>query len=77
VSRRALPNKKYAKELLAHLPAGYSLEPRGRKNHPHVIKPDGEVLRTIDGRPIQVSGTPGDWRSLKNDVRLAMRAIEI
>ena len=81
------PHRSYVRELLRQLPDGYQIgfiyehRPGGPKrkvnrNHPGVLTPSGEILRDHRGVPVQVSGTPGDVRAMRNDLAQVRRAID-
>lgn len=56
------------KEIRAALPPGYSLRP-GHK-HMHVVGPDGELVRRVDGRPLVVAkGGKPSRRGLMDQIR--------
>lgn len=59
------------------LPDGYTLSAEGKKScHLQVYRPDGKVLRSVEGLPIVVSLTPSDWRGRKNEKARIRKALE-
>lgn len=87
VKVKPTPNRKYTRELLRHLPKGtkvgyVQVETGGERqpsravgHHPLIVMPDGELLRLDSGVPVIVCATPGDRRSLRNDVARIRRAL--
>jgi hypothetical protein len=82
---KRLPNRKYARELLRRLPAGYRIafgcerrddSPRRARlwRCPFLFDPQGQVVRAQDGRPLTVHMTPGDRRASANQLASFRRA---
>lgn len=80
-------SSKYEREILRRLPKGYKIghlefpaddsnNQRRRKagHHGVLIDPSGEVVRLPSGIPVQISGTPGSDRTIKNDLAGIRRA---
>lgn len=80
-----VPNRKYARELLRHLPKGYRIAygeivsddqnapARPCGDHPLLFDPDGGLVR-VGGRPVRLRGTPSGRRALHNDLAAIRRA---
>lgn len=74
-------------ELLAVLPRGSRIARQvavndGRQtgarqigDHAVIYLPDGSILRTESGMIIKVAGTPGDWRTRRNEISRIRRAL--
>lgn len=85
-SNRNHPNSKYAREVLRRLPKGYSIAfavqsddgglntERAVGKHPCVFCPDGSILRSTEGIPVRICGTPGSRHSFVKDLTDIKRA---
>lgn len=68
-----VPHRKFARDIERRLPDGYRIaygmtNHDGRKvgKHPFLFDPDGNVVRSNEGIPITIAGTPGAQRTLAN-----------